>query len=395
MPLNILFVTDGIYPFVVGGMQKHATYIIRQLAGTEHQIDVIITDKGITDAAQAEKVFWQNSVPDNIRFHVVPFPKLFRFPGHYVVASYLYSRRVSKKITQKISTFDIIYGKGFSLWHYLTTRKDTKTPVIVQLHGLEMYQKSYSLKEELHKWLIRIPGKAIIKLADFMFSYGGSVKDILIKLGRNEKTIFEQYGAIDEAWLFPEPPKKENGITRQFLFVARYEFRKGYHILKPALESLIRDNESFVIDIVGNVPPSERIDSNKVTYHGEMGAEQIKTLMEKDEVLLVPSLSEGFPTIIIEAMARGMAVASTGVGAVPRILNNDNGYVFEAGNAAALYETMKKTIRKPSEILLQKQQNARQTVIERFQWKYSAKQLVLHLQEAVNDYRSRINGSKP
>ena len=117
--------------------------------------------------------------------------------------------------------------------------------------------------------------------------------------------------------------------------------------------------------------------------------------MEKDEVLLVPSLSEGFPTIIIEGMARGMAVASTSVGAVPSILNEENGYVFQAGNASALYEVVKKIIRKPSEILLQKQQNARQTVIDRFQWKYSAKQLVLHLQEAVNDYRSRINGSKP
>lgn len=393
--MNILFVTDGIYPFVIGGMQKHAAYLIRQLADTSHNVDVIITQHGVRDSRNAEEIFWQGNIPQNIRFHVVRFPQLIRFPGHYLLASYLYSRRVSKKITPKISTYDILFGKGFSLWHYLRTRKEPAVPVIVQLHGLEMYQPSYSFSEEMDKRLIRIPASDIIRKTDYMFSYGGQVKQILIDRGKKESTIFEQYGAIDDDWLNPEPLAKTNGIIRKFLFVARYELRKGYHVLKPALEALLKDNESFTLDMVGEVPQNEQIQNDKIRYHGQLNASQIKQLMEENEVLLVPSLSEGFPTIIVEAMARGMAVAATPVGAVESILNKENGWLLETGKSESIYETMKRIIRKNPDDLTKKQARSRFDVMERFQWKFAAKQLVLHLEEAVNDYRAGINGQKP
>jgi len=106
--LNIVLATDGIYPFVLGGMQKHAAYIIRHLAGNEHIVDVIIPDNGVSDTEEAATRFWGNERPDNIRFHVIPYPKLPRFLGHYVIASYFYSRRITNYFSHKISTADCL-----------------------------------------------------------------------------------------------------------------------------------------------------------------------------------------------------------------------------------------------------------------------------------------------
>ncbi|MEK0420492.1 MAG: hypothetical protein RLZZ161_343, partial [Bacteroidota bacterium] len=266
--MNIVFATDGIYPFVLGGMQKHAAYIIRNLAGTEHKLDVIIPDNGVKDAEEASARFWGNERPDNICFHVIPYPKLPRFPGHYVIASYLYSRRITNYFSHKISTADILFGKGYTMWHWLARQSRPQIPVIVQLHGLEMFQPAFAFREMLDKMLMRIPAVPIIRLTDYIFSYGGGVKEILLKQGRPEETIFEQYGAVDDFWLYPEPSKKDNGFIRKFLFVARNEYRKGYHLLYETLQELVTDNETFEIDIVGELSDNLKIEDFRIRYHG-------------------------------------------------------------------------------------------------------------------------------
>lgn len=388
--MNIVFATDGIYPFVLGGMQKHAAYIIKHLAGSEHRVDVIIPDNGVETAEEAASRFWENEVPNNIRFHVIPYPKLPRFPGHYVVASYLYSRRITNYFSHKISTADILFGKGYTMWHWLARPSRPQIPVIVQLHGLEMFQPAYAFREMLDKMLMRIPAVPIIRLTDYIFSYGGGVKEILLKQGKTEDSIFEQYGAVDDFWLYPLPKKKENGLVRKFLFVARNEYRKGYHLLHETLQELVTDNETFEIDIVGELPDSLQVKDPRIHYHGNLSAEALKTLKERCEVLLLPSLSEGFPTIIIESMARGLCVAATEVGAVPKVIDKKTGWLLPPGDSKSLKDSMKAIIRTPSGELHQKQMACYQKVLHEFQWESTVNQLVSHLKTAAHDYRERI-----
>ena len=393
--MRILFVTDGIHPFVLGGMQKHAAYAIRALAQSEHFVDVVITGPKIESALEAEKVFWGDDVPNRVQFHFVPFPGLPKFPGHYLVASYLYARRLTKYFTHKISTPDIIYSKGFVLWHYLRKRDWSETPVITQLHGLEMYQPGFSLVEKINKWLMRLPAGFIIKNSDFHLAYGGKIKEILLGMGVKETAIFEQFGAVNDFWLKPVPAAKQNSDTRQFLFVARNEYRKGYHILKKALQQLIHERVDFNIKIVGDVQESDKIIHPNVNYTGSLGAEELKLLKETAEVLLVPSLSEGFPTIIIEAMARGLCIAATDVGAVSFVVNDNNGWLMNPGSTDSLVETMKLAISASKHELEKKQNNAMAKVTDEFNWDSAGKSLISQLEKAAYDYRQRFIGKKP
>ena len=59
------------------------------------------------------------------------------------------------------------------------------------------------------------------------------------------------------------------------------------------------------------------------------------------DVLVLPSLSEGFPVTILEAMASGLPVIATRVGGVPEIIeNNVNGYLVETENPQEIAEAL-------------------------------------------------------
>lgn len=389
--LKILFITDGLYPFTIGGMQKHASYLIKEFARTEHQVRVVSAAHNHSNTIDYATKIFGNSQHDNISIELIPFPKIPAFSGHYVFASWLFSKKVFQLVGDSIHEYDLIYAKGFTSWYLLSKKESIQIPVCVQMHGLEMFQIPYGVKDKLIKFLLKIPAKKIIKKADFIFSYGGKIREILIQLGKSPQAIYEQYGAVDDFWLNPEPPVKNNGVTRKFLYVARYEFRKGYHILKPVIEKLIADNEAFTLDIVGQIPQALQIKDSRVKYHGNLGADDLKTLKSQAEVLIVCSLAEGFPTILVEAMARNLSPIATNVGAVNAVVNAENGWLISPGNENSLLCAMKEAISLSPESLGIKQKKSRDMISRNFNWNSTFKMLVSHLQSIEHDNWKRTN----
>jgi len=47
-------------------------------------------------------------------------------------------------------------------------------------------------------------------------------------------------------------------------------------------------------------------------------------------ILIIPSSTEGFPIVLMEAMARGCAVMATPVGDIPYHINEENGFLFSS-----------------------------------------------------------------
>lgn len=369
-------------------MQKHSTYLIQRFANTQHLITVVYTGPQNYSRSEIDRAVFEGNHYSNLRFIYVPWPQGIRFPGHYILRSYQYSKKIYEALHKELADFDLIYNKGFCAW-YLLKKETVHAPVVTQLHGLEMYQRGFSFKEKTEKNLLKYPADFIIKNSNYHFAYGGKIRDLLISKGVNEQTIFTQYGAVDDKWLTPEPKPKLNGTCRRFLFAARYELRKGLKFLHEAIEELEKENLNFSVDLVGEVPASQQIRSSKVTYHGNLSAEHLKELKETAEVLVVPSLSEGFPTIIIEAMARGLCCIATDVGAINSVVDQSNGMLIEPGNTRALTEAMKNFILMQPEHLHKMQQHAIEKVKKDFNWEIRFQLLLLHLDALLNDSRKR------
>ena len=84
---------------------------------------------------------------------------------------------------------------------------------------------------------------------------------------------------------------------------------------------------------------------------GEVEEDVVHRLMKEASLLVLPSYTEGFPNVIIEAMAMGCAVIGTEVGAIPEIINvsseNPCGICVPAGKVEELKNAIHSLLQSP------------------------------------------------
>ncbi|HVA98674.1 MAG TPA: glycosyltransferase family 1 protein, partial [Bacteroidia bacterium] len=108
--MKIALLTDGIYPYVIGGMQKHSFYLAKYLAKNQIYVDLYHTNQSQFDIHKLE--FFTEEEKKYIHSFVVDFPKHKKIPGHYIRESYEYSKQIYT-VFKNNSTVDFIYVQGF------------------------------------------------------------------------------------------------------------------------------------------------------------------------------------------------------------------------------------------------------------------------------------------
>lgn len=122
------------------------------------------------------------------------------------------------------------------------------------------------------------------------------------------------------------PPDFEGVVPPRMIYVGYLRFAKGMHLLKQLWLRLQREMPDFRFHLVGNGEMALDIDSfivenglkDNVICHGRIDdREELKRLLRSSDLFVFPSLSEGSPRVVIEAMAEGLPVISTPVGSLP------------------------------------------------------------------------------
>jgi glycosyltransferase involved in cell wall biosynthesis len=120
-----------------------------------------------------------------------------------------------------------------------------------------------------------------------------------------------------------------------------------------------------------------------VKYHGALrGAEQIQAILDQCQVLVTPSHSEGMPNVIMEGMARGLAIVATPVGSVESIVNEDNGWLVEPGKPDVLADLLTSISRLDKDTILTKQVNSLQR-IKLLTWDIIAREVAAKISERL------------
>ena len=330
---RVLFLADGLSPFVIGGMQKHSTMLIKHLSPLVDQITVCTCGE-INAVPPSEEVILGELVTSkkNIQVFTCSFEDYGKLPGHYLRASRKLSRTFLK-LAGDLSQYDWIYAQGLTGHAFL----EKHPRVLVNLHGLEMFQPAYSLKESFAKRLMRPTFKRQIRQSWKVVSLGGRLSDMLKTNGAKDEQVVVLPNGVDGVW-FDRPPLVSKGEGTRFLMVGRNEYRKGFHILEKALLLLKKPIE---LHLVGDWPKLKTTHHNS-TYHGVVrDKQQMIDIMDSCDVLLLPSFSEGMPTVILEAAARGVVSLASDVGAVSEIVPPEN--LFEPGSVKSLKEMIQKT----------------------------------------------------
>jgi glycosyltransferase involved in cell wall biosynthesis len=362
--MRVAIVTDGLFPLQVGGMQNHSTQLAIHLAMAGAQVEVFFSgsprDAGNPALAPLVKA--------GVALTAVQSNRPPRFPGHYRVWLERHSRAVAKSISER-PPFHWIYVQGLS---GVTLSGQAFRPARIALnpHGLEMFQRAGSLRSRLEQLVLQPLARQSLRHADVVFSLGGRLTELIESLGVPRHRVEEVPVGIREDWIAEAPLSPRT--PRRLIFVGRHERRKGLEELLAAIRS--PDLEpNFHLKILG--PPIQRHNSASVTWIGPVAdrTQMIAALGDSD-IIVCPSWAEGMPTVILEGMARGLAVIATDVGAVNNLVFRENGWLVPAGDIAALTFALREAVTASDEDLLHRKAFSLDLVREKFAWPFVARE---------------------
>lgn len=139
------------------------------------------------------------------------------------------------------------------------------------------------------------------------------------------------------------------------LHVGRFMRQKDHHTLIEAAALVHAEFPHTVFLLVGSGPlmPREMQHASSLgpagenlKFLGERG--DVPELMQACDFLVLSSLWEGFPYVVLEALRSGKAVVSTRVGGIPEVITDGvNGLLVKPGNPAALAQAMMQLLSDP------------------------------------------------
>ncbi len=388
--MKIALLTDGIFPYAIGGMQKHSFYLTKYFAQKQIQVDLFHLNNSKYDINKLE--FFTEEEKKYIRSIVLKFPKTLKFPGHYIYESYLYSKLIYAELSYSIDQYEYIYVQGFTGWSLIQKKKKgRKIPLIaVNFHGLNMFQLSVGWSSTFYNFLFRKAVLENVKYADVVFSFAGKIHEIYLKLGINQEKLIISHNGIAENWL---EKSIKTSAPRRLVYVGRYERIKGIEELTEVLSSL-SEKYNFECYFVGNIPHELQLNLKNIKYLGVIGNEvELKKIYQSCDVLVIPSYSEGMPTVILEAMAQSLTVIATDVGANSIMVNSMNGWLIPPLNKDALKLAIISSLSISEEEMSKKKALAYELVRTSFTWNTIIKSLIKDMEEALKK-RIKLNSNE-
>lgn len=367
--MKILLLSDGIVPYSLGGIQRHSQLLLRYFLEQGHELYLFYALEKEKNASALELL--KHSGIENpekylpkLRIKAFDFPTGDKLPGHYMRASKSFSKQLFEAYTSLNESFDFIYAQGFCSWYFAERMEEVKDKLAVNFHGFEMYQKATGWKGQLKNRMLRAPVRAHLNKHVWWLSLGKGISKIILSLGVRPEQIIENPSGIDADWLRPKQAIKSPEKAIRFLFVGRYERRKGIEEIKAAIENI----PDIHFDFVGPIPKHLQVKAAHVQYHGVVNDKQaLISIMDACHVLVAPSYSEGLPNVIMEAMARGLAIVCTDVGANSSIARPENAFYVRPGNVQDLKECLMAIQSSPKERIFEKALLSRE-IIEDFVW---------------------------
>jgi teichuronic acid biosynthesis glycosyltransferase TuaC len=122
------------------------------------------------------------------------------------------------------------------------------------------------------------------------------------------------------------------------LFVGNLLPAKG---VRELADAIVAKGEGFLGVFVGGGPirgyrASDPRDPACLEYRGARPHEEIARYMSAADVLVLPSHSEGLPTVLVEAGSLGLPVIASAVGGIPALLGDDRGTILRDVSAEAI-----------------------------------------------------------
>jgi glycosyltransferase involved in cell wall biosynthesis len=144
--------------------------------------------------------------------------------------------------------------------------------------------------------------------------------------------------------------------ARTLLFVGRLDPQKDPFVLLAATKDLLRQHSDLHLLLVGDGPLGEPLRAwvakenlaERIHFAGRRN--DVPSILRASEIFILPSLWEGLPNVVLEAMAAGVPVVATRVEGIGDLLIDDRtGRVVPPESSDALGEAISHLLADPEQ----------------------------------------------
>jgi glycosyltransferase involved in cell wall biosynthesis len=137
---------------------------------------------------------------------------------------------------------------------------------------------------------------------------------------------------VDASVFQSTAPKGTSNHVPQLISVGRLTPAKGQVLLIQACAQLRDKGVPFHLTMVGDGPDRGRVEAEIAKHHlqsqvymtGSLTQEGVRSELERADVFVLPSLAEGIPVVLMEAMASYVPCISTPVNGIPELIEHGN-----------------------------------------------------------------------
>jgi teichuronic acid biosynthesis glycosyltransferase TuaC len=318
---------------------------------------------------------------DNIKIF---FPKYLNFPLFYFKGRSIWvaleKRAILSVIQREKITFDLIHA------HYtwpsgavsVEFKKIFNVPVVITEHTHIALYKELARKERVYI--------NTLKNCDAIIRVNKNDIPLFHKLGITEKKIHYIANGYDPKKFFPiskEKACKSLNLPldkKIILNISRLSEEKGQTFLISAIADIVHIRKDCICYIGGYGPARKKLETqikeahlkNYVNLIGFIPDNEMALWINACDVFVLPSLSEGNPTVMFETLGCGKPFLGTKVGGESDIIISDNlGLLVEPGNSAKIIEMILMALNHEWD------RDAILAYAERYTWENIARQIIV------------------
>lgn len=229
----------------------------------------------------------------------------------------------------------------------LAGRPFHRKPIVLTIRGsdLNLLQGKF-IEPFLHMVLRRV--SAVTTVSE-------KLQEKVLALGVNPECVSTIPNGVDCQTFAPRPSleaRRALGLPQQaaiILWVGRFVPIKGVEFLVNAMPDVVAQIPNALFVLVGNGELESDI-RQQIAQHGlqshthlagKIASDRIVTWLNAADILVLPSLNEGRPNVVLEAMACERPIVATQVGGIPELLQNgETGLLVPPADSAQLAQQL-------------------------------------------------------
>lgn len=185
--------------------------------------------------------------------------------------------------------------------------------------------------------------------------------------GTAKGKMFVVSQGVDTSFFIPR--SDENILTKphKVLFIGRIVKNKRLDLLLKVLDLLRKEGYAINLKICGIGPLENDFrkkwgSSDWVDFLGHVNFRMLPLVYLDSDLLVLPSMSEGLPNVVLEALSCCVPVVASAVGGIPEMLGHKNGLTATAGDEKEFQSAIRKMLN-DAQMRLDCAKNGRQYVL--------------------------------